>query len=299
LAIEVERGSNALVIASSPRLFEAIERVVKEIDGGETVNDRAGEAAKGGVFEAGGAVTVIELAHTSPEQMKQMLEQLGASRGASDDRPGIVREPVVIQALATRRAIAVVAGPGDAEAIGSLVKTLDAEPLPAGGAEQVMVIVAREAGERAAVAATLRGMLNPAQASESPPARAIAEHLRRLTLQRPGAANGEGELSLDLTKPIRLLPDAQTNSIIVSSTAGNVASLRELVKSLDALPIGDAVVVRFFPLMNASCVRVKGVVDDLFRQGEELRRAARHRSPGLADDGDGASARGRDRGDAR
>lgn len=264
LAIEVDRDSNSLVIASSDRIFKQIEAVARELDG--TLPDDAPEGA--GSNGLGRGVFIIDVKNNSPEQVRQILQQMGLTRPQADDRPGVVAEPVVIVPLASRSAIAVVAGPADGEAVAALVRAIDAEP---SAANQDVQIVPLTMATATTVARTLGQLLDPtAQASGSAPATALAEHLRRLSVSGGVAMNGKQEI--DLTMPIRIIPDDQTNSIMISSTEANVAALSEVVRSLDTLPIGEAVVVRIFPLENASATRVQRVMSELFQQGEALRR---------------------------
>lgn len=265
-SVEVDRSSNALVVASSGRLFEEIERVVRELDGGLPPQPPAAPGAIGAGL--GQAVLIIDVQNNSPEEVRRQLEQLGVTRPPADDRPGIVSEPVSLVPLTTRRALAVVASPKDGESIVALIRALDAAPL---APEQRVAVVALKLAAAQGMVATLESMLRPQGTTPATaPAAALAEQVRRLSMARPGI--GQGDLALDLAVPIRLIPDAQTNSVIIASTEPNVAALQEVIRTLDALPIGDAVVVRMFPLSNASAVRAKAVVDDLFRQGDALRK---------------------------
>ncbi len=266
LAVEVDRAGNALVVASSERVYREIEQLAGELD---VALPR--EVAPNAALGAGGlglGVFIIDVKNNSPEDVRKMLEGMGLTRPQPDDRPGVVSEPVTIVPLTSRQAIAVVAGAADGEAVVALVRALDSEPQ---AAEQQVRVVALKVADATPVVATLKGMLAAtADAGGTTQAKAIAEQIRRLNLVRNGI--DQEDLALDLSQPIRLIADTQTNSVVVASTRPNVDALVEIVTTLDALPIGDAVVVRFFPLDNASATRVKGVVDDLFKQGEALRR---------------------------
>lgn len=273
LSIEVDRTSNALVVASSRRLFDEIEQVARELDGAVPAPAGAPGAAAAG---PGQSVFIIDVQNNGPEEVRRQLEQLGVTRPQSDDRPGVVSEPVTIVPLTSRRALAVIASPRDGEALVTLVRALDAAPAEP---DQKVTVVGLRLATATQLVATLRTMLDPAQhTAGSGPARAIAEQVRRLNVVRNGI--GEGDLVLDLTKPIRLIADEQTNSVIIGSTDGNIAVVQELIKTLDALPAGEAVVIRMFPLTNSSATRAKAVIDDLFRQGDALRRVPGTRRQG-------------------
>jgi type II secretion system protein D len=266
LAVEVDRSNNALVVMASPRVFDEIDKLVAELD-------QAGAAASGspeqaGTNRLGQSVFIIDVKNNSPAAVQKMLEDMGLTKPQAPERPGVVVEPVTIVPLTTRRAIAVLASPGDGPAVVELVRALDSEPVDA---EQSTAFVALKTASATAVITTLKSMLDTTtQDAKTGPAAALAEHIRRLNLQRTGL--DQSELKLDLAVPVRLIPDQESNAIIVASTAGNVAALREIIKTLDVLPLGDAVVVRIFPLENASAVRVQSVVKQLFQEGEGLRR---------------------------
>lgn len=269
LAVEVDRDSNALVIASSRPLFEEIERLVREIDAIQPLN--AAPPGEGtGVSTLGQSVTVVDVVHNEPAAVQRLLEQMGVTRPVADDRPGVVSEPVTIVPLTTRRAVAVLAGPQDARVIASLIQAIDAEPSPI-AADQAVRVIPLKLATATRVVETLRAMLTPAPGdAPTPPARALVEHVRRLSVA--GISADGKPIALDLAVPIRLMPDAQTNSVLIASSPSNVAAMEQVVRALDTLPVGDAVLIRVFPLENASAVRLRGVITELFTQGEALRR---------------------------
>jgi type II secretion system protein D len=274
LSVEVDRTSNSLVIASSGPLFEEIEKVVKELDGSVAAPADNGKPAPTGL---GPTIFIIDVQNNSPDDVRKQLEQLGITKPQPEDRPGVVSEPVTIVPLSSRRALAVIASPHDGEAVVGLVRALDAAPAEG---EQRVAIVGLKLASATAMVQTLKTMLNPTdQAAKTGPAAALAEQVRRLSVAKNGL--DKSDPLVDLAKPVRLIADDQTNSIIIGSTAENVAALQEVIKTLDSLPIGEAVVVRMFPLSNASATRVKGVVDDLFKQGDNLRRVPGTRRQGL------------------
>jgi type II secretion system protein D len=268
LSIEVDRSSNALVVASSERVFEQIKGVAQELDG---VPAAAGnDGARPGVAPGGlgRSVFIIDVEHGSPADVKKMLEEMGVTRPQNGDVPGVVSEAVTIVPLASRRALAIVADPRDAETIVSLVRSLDAAPALA---DQQVAMVRLKTGNALQVATALNAMLQPGERdAHSPAAAGLAEQLRRLSVRRDGV--DQKDLAVDLTKPIRVVAEAQSNSVFITSTGPNVEALTGVVQMLDRLPLGDAVVVRFLPLENASAERISAVVRDLFSQGDILRQ---------------------------
>ncbi len=266
LSVEVDQLSNALVIATTPVLFEQIEEVVRELDDGlaEDPGDPGARFTPG----VGQGVFIVDVENNDPGRIGDLLQQMGATTPAQGATPGLVSEPVRVVPLASRRALAVVASPRDGDTIAKLISALDAEPTDA--VQFVRVVPLKLASARQIVA-TLDAMLDPGAGTTSTgPAEALREHLRRLRVAADGFSAEDPEL--DLTQPIRLVADEQTNAVMVSSTEANVRSITAIISALDQLPVGDAVVVRIFPLENAAATRVKAIVDELFAEGDALRR---------------------------
>ncbi|MBX3363717.1 MAG: hypothetical protein KF866_03030 [Phycisphaeraceae bacterium] len=276
-SIELDRAGNALVIVAGDRLFEEIESVVKQLDAVDYPPETAPEGDAIPQPGPGQGVYIIDVVNNSPDDIRQVLEQMGVTRATPADRPGVVSEPVTLVSLKQRKALAVVGSRADGEAIRRLISALDAEILQP--AQHVEVLFLKLADARA-IAQTLRDMLNaPTSAAPGGQPSALAEQIRRLAVatrqwDRP-------PVEVDLSLPIRIIPDPQTNSITIASTRENVAALIRVVELFDTLPIGDAVVIRLFPLQNASAARLKTVIDELFRQGEALRRLPGTQRQGL------------------
>jgi len=266
LAVEADRRGNALVIASSKPLFEEIEKVVRELDG-PAPEDQQGAAAPLGLPNQG--LFVFDLENSSPEDVRRTLEQMGLTREPTGDRPGVLSEPITVVALTSRRAVAITAAPGDGETIRELVAAIDAAPVLA---EQEMALVGLKTAQAPAVVQILeRALSTTDNDSKSKLAASIAEQVRRLNLR--GEGMDDRDVSLDLSVPIRVEAEPASNSVLVVSSAANVAALRTLIGMLDRLPAADAVILRIFHLNNASATRLAAVVRQLYSQGDALRRA--------------------------
>lgn len=265
LTVEIDRTGNNLVVASSERLYEQIRALVVELDA--LAAPRGGAPADETVPGLNQGMLLIDLEHHTPEQMRATLEQMGLTRPQPADRPGIVAEPVTIVPLTSRRAIAVIAGPQDGAAVQSLVRSLDRQPA---FADQHVAFIRLKTAPAANVAAAVEAMLKPrTQDSQVELAAALAEQVRRLTIHRSEA--DKANLQVDLSRPISVSAEPQTNAVVIASTEGNVLALSQVVEMLDALPVGEAVLVRIFPLQNASATRLAGVIRGIFDQGDRLR----------------------------
>ncbi|MFI4916652.1 MAG: secretin N-terminal domain-containing protein [Phycisphaerales bacterium JB060] len=266
LGIEVDRDSNALVIAASERLFEEMKKVVDTLQG-ELAGDQDGAEGldPAGPMGLGQSIRIIELASHLPQQMVQIANQLGLTRPMQADRPGVVSEPINIISLPTRNAVAVVAGAADADRVEQLVRAIDQGGIE--GAQSISLVRLKTASADQ-VARVVREMLAPrAEQGQSATAQALAEQVRR---RKMGA--GESGPEFDLTVPVQLGVDNGSNSLLIASSAANVKAVEHLVSTLDTLPVGEAVVARIFPLSNADASRVQTIIDGLFREGEAIRR---------------------------
>ncbi|MEO0483338.1 MAG: secretin N-terminal domain-containing protein [Planctomycetota bacterium] len=271
--VEADLAGNALVVTASEGIIEEVRRLVSELDG-EPVADGGDEAAETGEeadgvrVRSGQSMLVVDLEHQSPAAMGALIERLGVTQAATANGLGLVESAVRVTPLATRTAVALVGQERDVAIIASLVRVLDGEP---DASEQAVGLVALRYASADAMANTLRRMLMPTDGSSgSGQGAALAEHVRRLAL-RLNDVDAAGA-AVDLTAPIRLIPDQQTNSLLIASTPANLQIVKSLVQMLDTLPLGDAVLVRIFPLDHAAAVRVRPILIQLFREGEALRR---------------------------
>jgi type II secretion system protein D len=253
LSIQVDALSNALVVACTAALFAEIAQVAQGLD-------QMAPAAGQGIF-------IIELQHVSPEAARRVIEEIGLHQPQPEDSVSrLVSEPIKVMELIGRNAILVVANPADREAIVGLLKALDAEPVLA---EARMRVVRLRRARAEALVDLLTKVLDPAQQQAATPlAQAVQEQVRRLAVRRDGLE--QPDVTLDLTRPIRLIADQGVNALLISSTEANVAALEQLVAMFDELPITDAVTVQVFPLQNIAAEQFARIVDDLFQQGQSL-----------------------------
>ncbi|MFI4893846.1 MAG: secretin N-terminal domain-containing protein, partial [Phycisphaerales bacterium JB058] len=261
LSIQADRTRNALVIASTEELYEEIAQTARELDGTLDAQPEGQQNDLPGVF---GGLQIVDVQNNDPASIIQLLTELGVTRPVSPDQASIVADPVQLSRLSSRRAIAVTGNPADVDAVVKLIPSLDREAIEP---THAAAIIPLDIADASAVVNTLRDMLTPASgATGASPAKAAAEHLRRLSV-----ANGAEEpLQFDLAAPLRIMADTTTNSVIVASTDANVKGVRELASMMDRLPVGEAVVIRVFPLNSASADRVRTIIDELFRQGAQL-----------------------------
>ncbi|MHC4320002.1 MAG: secretin N-terminal domain-containing protein [Planctomycetota bacterium] len=253
LSVQVDVQGNSLVIACTAALFDEIRDTIEQLD-------ELAPAAGQGIF-------IIELEHVSPDAAKRVIETIGLHRPPRDDSVSrIVTEPIKVVPLSGRNAIIVIANPVDRDIIVGLLKAIDSEPELAEA--RVRVIKLRNA-QAQAVAGILSQLLVPGrQQAGTPLANAVREQVRRLSVRRDGL--GDGDVTLDLTKPVRVIADPALNALIIASTPANVDVLVEIVALFDELPITDGVTVQLFPLANIAADQFARIVRELFAQGKRL-----------------------------
>jgi len=254
LSINVDAAGNSLVVACTGGMFDEIEETVEQLDALAPSPNQS--------------IFIIELEHVAPDAALEVIRTIGLDKPQPEDSVSrLVTDPIKVSALRDRQAIVVVANPVDRETVIGLLKSIDAEPELA---EATMRVVSLKNAEAVALARMLSEILRPgSQQSQTPLARAVQEQVRRLAVQRDGV--DENALNLDLSKPIRIIPDGNMNALVISSTPDNVAALTELAKMFDTLPITDAVTVQIFPLENIAAEQFSRIVRELFQQGKQLR----------------------------
>ena len=258
LSIQVDTVANGLVIASTGPIFDEIKSIVEQMDA------LAPDSTKG--------IFIIDLVNTSPEAAKKIIEEIGLDRPQPlDSVSKVISEPLKVSVASGRSALVIVANPADRDTIVSLLKSIDTDP-PMADAD--VRIVRMKNAAATSIAATLNAMVAQSVAAvqggtakQGELARALQEQVRRLQIQPDGAA---APIALDLQKPIKILADATSNALVLSSTSDNVRALEEAAKLFDTLPVTDAATVRVFPLENIQATQFARIVRELFTQGKQL-----------------------------
>ncbi len=257
LSIQIDTVSNGLVVASTGPIFEEIRTLVEQMDA------LAPDASKG--------IFIIDLINVAPESAKKIIEEIGLDRPQpADSVSKVISEPLKVSVAAGRSALVIVANPADRDTILSLLKSIDTDPP---GADAEVRVVRMKNAAATSIATTLNAMVAQATApaatgaKQGDLARALQEQVRRLRIQPDGAS---APIALDLQKPVKILADATSNSLVLASTADNVRALEEVARLFDSLPVTDAAVVRVIPLSNIQATQFARVVRELFTQGKQI-----------------------------
>lgn len=267
LSIRVDAVGNSLVVASTAPLFNEIKASVAQLD---AIAPAAGQ----GIF-------IIDLQNVSSETARNVIQTIGLDKPQpADSTSRLVSEPVKVSLLAGRNAVVIVGNPADKETILGLLKAIDAEP-PLADAQTRLIRLKHAQAE--ALAGIVNQLLRPAdQQADTALAQALREQTRRLAVRQGGDA-GAAAAELDLTKPVRVVPDPALNALVVSSTEKNVAALERIVAMFDQLPITDKVTVQIYPLQNIAAEQFARILKDLFTQGKEIGKTAVTKVQGVPD----------------
>ena len=134
------------------------------------------------------------------------------------------------------------AAPEDIERVIKLLKEVIDVP-PAEGAMADMLMIRLENTEAEDLVAVLEEIIQAGQASGGGSAGAkdmrssLAEQIRRLRVITTTADPQSALPELDLEKPIRLVAEPNTNSVLVGPTVENLRAMEEVVRLLDSVPV--------------------------------------------------------------
>ena len=242
--------SNLLMVATSQDNMEEIRGIVEQLD-----QPALGREVK---------FTPIQLVHIKAAEaeliIKDLLKTLQQQRGVSGDMFNI-RSDVRSNRLF------VAAPEQDLEQIRHLVELIDVAPTPeSGGVVKVAIYPLTKA-----VARDLAESLNEMLQVDTDAAKAMEEQIRRLQVVLKTRGGDEKALpDLNLEKPIRIMAEEGTNSIIAASVETNLEALGEIIHLLDAVPVADEMLVKLFPLKHADAETLAGNLQDMFDKGQNL-----------------------------
>ncbi len=194
------------------------------------------------------------------EQLKEIIDKMRQKQGAA----GADTEMQII-ANNANNSIMVLAEETEREKIQRLLNELDVEPAKGWGEVKLTLfpLLHSKADELAKVITDLIVSKETADKTE--------EVIYRLAISKASPTGEIVELPpIDLQKPMRILADGGTNSLIVATVEENVGPIGELIRLMDGLALAEDVNVRLFPLRFADADSVAEVLQKMFDQGGEL-----------------------------
>ena len=247
LTVIPEERSNTLMVAASEANMEEIAAIIDSLDK-PTLSD-----------------TVIprpfRLKHIKAVEAEQVLKDM---LDALQKRRKTTTDLFDIKSLARTNTLLITAPEEDLKQIEQIIALIDVEPMEETGGISKMAFVQLER----AVADDLAASLNEMLKGETDIAKAMEEQVRRLQVVE--MASGRELKPVDLEKPIKIIPEKGSNSIIVASVEQNLGPLIEIIKLLDSVPVADEMLVKIFPLQFADAEALQASLKDMFDQGKRL-----------------------------
>ncbi|MBL7134372.1 MAG: hypothetical protein ISS78_09775, partial [Phycisphaerae bacterium] len=243
--------SNTLLVSATKERMEDVAHLIEQLD--EKTDDKDVE------------IKIFPVANVQPTKMlatlQRMLDQIAKTR------PG---EEIIAEADERTKSIIVTANPAVFDQIDKVIKTLDK---PAAYKDTEVMVIQLKRADAEVLADVLTDMLRPSEtATVTPEARALQDQVRLLRIR--GGADGAKLPELDLTKPIKIVPDPGrpqgSNALVITSTADNLKAMRAIVELMDTMPLTEDVDVRLVHLENADATSVMDILIDIFNKGKDL-----------------------------
>ncbi|UCE60637.1 MAG: hypothetical protein JSU63_02580, partial [Phycisphaerales bacterium] len=210
------------------------------------------------------------------EQLKEIIIKIREKQGTTG-----AQGEVQIIANNANNSIMVLAEETEREKIQRLLDQLDVEPV-AGWGEVKLTLFPLLHSKADELAKVINELITTQEAADK-----AEEVIYRMAISK---ATPDGEIielpSIDLQKPMRILADAGTNSLIIATVEENVVPMSELIRLLDGLALAEDVGVRLFPLRFADAESVADTLTKMFDQGKELTEDPDGSGKGAVPDGD-------------
>ncbi|MEK7731228.1 MAG: secretin N-terminal domain-containing protein, partial [Planctomycetota bacterium] len=246
-------SSNILLVAALPTEVDEILDIIEQVD---AIPDPLGKVE----------LMRFDVEHRKASDVAKDLEKIITQlRVASGQK----KEQSKLQIIPNNanNTITVTARESEREKIQALIDEIDVAPKKGWGEIKLTVypLLHSKAKDLGTVIKDL--LASQAKADKD----AVQETLYRLIISK---ALPSGEIKdlppIDLQKPLRIIPDDGTNSLIVATPEENVVPMGELIRLLDGLPLGEEVGIKLFPLRFADAETVSKTLKEMFDQGKKL-----------------------------
>jgi type II secretion system protein D len=259
-SINAEGRSNSLIVSASEVIMEQIRELIEKLD-----------VVKPGALTDIRAVPLRHIrAAEAVATLRPTIEKLNRLREVPAD------SQASIEAVERNNSVLIVGTPKDIEEIQQLLESIDVEIEPTESfvaVDAVLIPVQNAVADD--VAKVINDMIKAEQeaASQAQGAGGGARAAGRPFVKVIRLRIGDRELpELNLERPIRILPDKGTNSLLIFSTPKNNEALTEMVRLFDTLPVGADTDVRVVALRHASAEEVAKLLKDLFEDKSALQR---------------------------
>ncbi|MEE9293472.1 MAG: secretin N-terminal domain-containing protein [Phycisphaerae bacterium] len=243
-------ASNVLLIVAPTNRVQRMVDLAKAIDEVEVQLPE---------FEAMKFIIKYRKAGEVAEQLKQIIDKLKARQEAK------ATEEITVEINDADNSIIIFGPPTLRRQIQMLIDQIDIEPTTEFSSVKLAFFPLFNA-----VADDLAKVLTDMLASSAGQAD-VQETIRRLSIIKREADGTLSELEpLDLDKPLRILPDKGTNSLIVATVEKNIGPLGSIIELLDSYPVGHDMGLKIFPLKFADAESVRDMLKTMFDEGKKL-----------------------------
>ncbi|MCK4658159.1 MAG: hypothetical protein KAV82_01430, partial [Phycisphaerae bacterium] len=200
-------------------------------------------------------------ASEAAEQLKNLLDTLRKKQG---EDAGPEFEIVAIDA---DNSILITAPESERSKIQNLLDSIDVEPVEGWG--DVMLAVFPVYNSKPD---KLADTINELISAQDGKGKGKEETIRRLrmVIRRPGEEEPRELPPLDLEKPLRIIPDEGTGSLIVATVESNIEPMGEIIDVLDGVPGAEEIGLKVYHLRYTDAETVSSMLDDLFKTGKDL-----------------------------
>jgi type II secretion system protein D len=250
ITVVAEPRTRSVIVRAKPADFTLIENLIKQLDSSQ--------------ITAQLDYRVVALTNAAPEKVLPLVQEM--VQQLRQVRPG---DPVTVAIDGRSHGLLVVARGPVMDEVEKMIRSLDT---PSAYSEAEVLVVSLKKANASQLSAILQNMLKPgAQGELTAEARELQEQIRRLKVQ---GDNGQ-TVSLDLTKPIKIMSDPATggqggNRLVLTSTSENLKALAAVVAMMDTVALSEGVDVKIVRLERADADAVAQTLTAVFSQGQRL-----------------------------
>ncbi|MCO6436236.1 MAG: hypothetical protein J5J06_04020 [Phycisphaerae bacterium] len=199
------------------------------------------------------------------KELQKVLEQIQKSQGQTPDKSKIQIIP-----NNANNTITITARERERDKLQSLIDNIDVEPSAKWGNVKLTVYPLLHS-KSADLAKVIQDLLKIDESRSSAQREAVEEFMFRMQISRASPDGTRVDLPpIDLQKPMRIIADDGTNSLIVATVEENIEPMGELIRLLDGVPLGSELAVRLFPLRFADADTVRETLQSMFDKGKDL-----------------------------
>ncbi len=254
VTIVADTRSNSLIVAAAPERLAQVRDIVQKLD----TKPMIGQVD----------IKTFLLKHIQASEaastLSNVVKTLMQARGATAEQIQILPDDRTNSLLITAPA-------ADLPQIEGLIGSIDVPPAFASAEMVIYSIHNVPAKDLATVLSDLISQAGrtgtAAPAGGAGGAKSASQTILRFKLR---TAEGKELPELNLEKPIRIVPEPNTNSLVISTTPDNLKAMSDIIKLLDAFPVAEGVRVWVFPLQYADATELTALLKSAFTDGRNI-----------------------------